>query len=89
MCAPAAVRSSTLRSGGTTSTSKAPTTAQDTGVTVLVGTMHRDFHTIDKDITSAALKEAVRGEERDLGGAEGHGAPKRLRPPGGGRGAII
>lgn len=35
-----------------------PTTAQDTGVTVLVGTMHRDFHTIDKDITSAALKEA-------------------------------
>jgi methanogenic corrinoid protein MtbC1 len=36
----------------------APTTAQDTGVTVLVGTMQRDSHTIDKDITAAALKEA-------------------------------
>lgn len=35
-----------------------PTTAQDTGVTVLVGTMHRDFHSIDKDIAAAALKEA-------------------------------
>ncbi len=35
-----------------------PTTAQDTGVTVLVGTMHRDHHSIDKDITAAALKEA-------------------------------
>ncbi len=35
-----------------------PTTAQDTGVTVLLGTMHRDLHTIDKDITAAALKEA-------------------------------
>lgn len=35
-----------------------PTTAQDTGVTVLVGTMHRDLHTVDKDITAAALKEA-------------------------------
>ena len=35
-----------------------PTTAQDTGITVLVGTMHRDFHAIDKDITAAALKEA-------------------------------
>ncbi len=35
-----------------------PTTAQDTGITVLVGTMHRDFHSIDKDITAAALKEA-------------------------------
>lgn len=34
-----------------------PTTAQDTGVTVLLGTMHRDVHTIDKDITAAALKE--------------------------------
>jgi len=36
----------------------APSAAQDTGVTVLVGTMHRDFHTIDKDITAAALKDA-------------------------------
>lgn len=35
-----------------------PTTAQDTGVTVLVGTMHRDTHSIDKDIAAAALKEA-------------------------------
>lgn len=35
-----------------------PTTAQDTGITVLVGTMHRDLHTIDKDIAAAALKEA-------------------------------
>jgi methanogenic corrinoid protein MtbC1 len=35
-----------------------PTTAQDTGITVLVGTMHRDLHSIDKDITAAALKEA-------------------------------
>lgn len=35
-----------------------PTTAQDTGITVLVGTMHRDTHTIDKDITAAALTEA-------------------------------
>ncbi len=35
-----------------------PTTAQDTGITVLLGTMHRDEHTIDKDITAAALKEA-------------------------------
>jgi methanogenic corrinoid protein MtbC1 len=35
-----------------------PTTAQDTGVTVLLGTMHRDHHAIDKDITAAALKEA-------------------------------
>lgn len=35
-----------------------PTTAQDTGVTVLLGTMHRDLHTIDKDVTAAALKEA-------------------------------
>lgn len=32
--------------------------AQDTGVSVLVGTMHRDTHTIDKDITAATLKEA-------------------------------
>lgn len=35
-----------------------PATAQDTGITVLVGTMHRDHHTIDKDIAAAALKEA-------------------------------
>jgi 5-methyltetrahydrofolate--homocysteine methyltransferase len=35
-----------------------PTTAQDTGITVLVGTMHHDLHAIDKDITAAALKEA-------------------------------
>lgn len=35
-----------------------PTTAQDTGITVLVGTMHRDLHAIDKDICAAALKEA-------------------------------
>ena len=35
-----------------------PPTAQDTGITVLVGTMHHDHHTIDKDVTAAALKEA-------------------------------
>jgi methanogenic corrinoid protein MtbC1 len=35
-----------------------PTAAQDTGITVLVGTMHHDFHETDKDITAAALKEA-------------------------------
>ena len=35
-----------------------PTTSGDNGVTVLVGTMHHDLHTIDKDITAAALKEA-------------------------------
>lgn len=35
-----------------------PTTAQDTGVTVLLGTMHRDEHSIDKDVAAAALKEA-------------------------------
>lgn len=35
-----------------------PATAQDTGVTILVGTMHHDHHAIDKDITAAALKEA-------------------------------
>jgi methanogenic corrinoid protein MtbC1 len=35
-----------------------PTTSGDTGVTVLLGTMHHDHHTIDKDITAAALKEA-------------------------------
>ena len=35
-----------------------PTTSGDTGVTVILGTMHHDHHTIDKDITAAALKEA-------------------------------
>lgn len=35
-----------------------PTTAQDTGITVLLGTMHRDHHTIDKDVVAATLKEA-------------------------------
>jgi len=35
-----------------------PATAQDSGITVLVGCMHRDFHEIDKDIAAAALKEA-------------------------------
>lgn len=35
-----------------------PANAQDTGVTVLVGTMHRDFHSMAKDIIAAALKEA-------------------------------
>lgn len=35
-----------------------PTNVSDTGVTVLMGTMHHDFHSIDKDITAAALKEA-------------------------------
>jgi methanogenic corrinoid protein MtbC1 len=35
-----------------------PNAAQDTGITVLVGTMHHDLHGMDKDITAAALKEA-------------------------------
>ena len=35
-----------------------PLTAPDTGITVLVGTMHHDLHTIEKDIAAAALKEA-------------------------------
>lgn len=35
-----------------------PTAAQDTGITVLVGTMHHDHHAMDKDITAAALKDA-------------------------------
>jgi len=35
-----------------------PATAQDTGVTVIVGAMHRDYHAIDKNIVGAALKEA-------------------------------
>jgi methanogenic corrinoid protein MtbC1 len=35
-----------------------PTASGDTGVTVLLGTMHHDRHTIDKEISAAALKEA-------------------------------
>ena len=35
-----------------------PTTSADTGIIVLIGTMHHDLHTIEKDITAAALKEA-------------------------------
>jgi len=35
-----------------------PTASGDTGITVLLGTMHHDQHTIEKDITAAALKEA-------------------------------
>ncbi|MBU4556057.1 MAG: cobalamin-dependent protein [Actinobacteria bacterium] len=35
-----------------------PATAQDTGITVIVGAMHRDYHAIDKNIVGAALKEA-------------------------------
>lgn len=35
-----------------------PATAGDTGITVLLGTMHHDMHTIEKDITAAALREA-------------------------------
>jgi methanogenic corrinoid protein MtbC1 len=35
-----------------------PVAADDTGVTVLVGTMHHDLHSIDKTIAAAALKEA-------------------------------
>jgi len=35
-----------------------PTKSADTGVIVLIGTMHHDVHTIEKDITAAALKEA-------------------------------
>ncbi len=34
-----------------------PAAAQDTGVTVLIGTMHRDHHSIDKNIIGATLKE--------------------------------
>lgn len=33
-------------------------TARDTGITVLIGSMHRDLHSIDKDIVAAALNEA-------------------------------
>lgn len=35
-----------------------PATAHDTGITVLIGAMHRDHHAMDKDIVAAALKEA-------------------------------
>ena len=35
-----------------------PATAADTGITVLVGAMHRDHHAVDKDIVAATLKEA-------------------------------
>jgi methanogenic corrinoid protein MtbC1 len=35
-----------------------PTSAEDSGVTVLVGTMHRDLHSTDKTIAAAALKDA-------------------------------
>jgi methanogenic corrinoid protein MtbC1 len=35
-----------------------PVAAEDTGVTVLIGTMHRDQHSVDKTIAAAALKEA-------------------------------
>ena len=50
-----------------------PHAAEDTGVTVLVGTMHHDLHSIDKNIAAAALKEAGHrvidlGVERAPGG---------------------
>lgn len=35
-----------------------PVARQDTGVTVIVGTMHKDHHTVGKDIIAAALKES-------------------------------
>jgi methanogenic corrinoid protein MtbC1 len=35
-----------------------PAAAGDTGITVLVGSMHHDHHAIEKDVTAAALKEA-------------------------------
>ena len=35
-----------------------PSTAQDTGITVLVGAMHKDYHAIGKNVIGAALKEA-------------------------------
>jgi len=35
-----------------------PTTAPDSGITVLVGTMHGDTHTIDKAVIASALTEA-------------------------------
>ncbi len=41
-----------------TSFATPPATARDTGITVLIGSMHRDHHSIDKDIVAATLKEA-------------------------------
>lgn len=41
-----------------TSFATPPATAQDTGITVLIGSMHRDHHSVDKDIVAATLKEA-------------------------------
>ena len=35
-----------------------PATPSDSGVTILVGTMHGDEHAVDKNIVAAALKEA-------------------------------
>jgi methanogenic corrinoid protein MtbC1 len=35
-----------------------PPVAPDSGVTILLGTMHHDLHSIDKTIAAAALKEA-------------------------------
>ncbi|MGB4594241.1 MAG: cobalamin-dependent protein [Coriobacteriia bacterium] len=35
-----------------------PVARPDTGVTLVIGTMHRDRHTVMKDIVAAALKEA-------------------------------
>lgn len=35
-----------------------PKASADTGVTILLGTMHHDLHTVEKDITVAALREA-------------------------------
>ncbi len=35
-----------------------PVTAQDTGVTVIIGSMHRDHHSMGKNIIAATLKEA-------------------------------
>jgi len=35
-----------------------PASAQDTGVTVIVGGMHRDYHAIAKNVIGATLKEA-------------------------------
>ena len=35
-----------------------PATAQDSGLTVILGVMHRDEHSIVKDIVASALKEA-------------------------------
>lgn len=35
-----------------------PAAAQDTGITIIIGAMHRDYHSVDKNIIGAALKEA-------------------------------